>query len=246
VNSDAGVVKRPGEATVVMAKILLLEDDVKYARVIKDYLGSLSHAVDITANIENARTYLNTYQYEVLIVDWNLPDGDGASFVESLRRQGCMTPTLMLTARETICDKERGFGAGVDDYLTKDSNPRELALRITSLLRRPSSYKDNKVQFQKLQIDFNTRSVTKDGKPIHLLPKEYLVLEFLCRYPNRIFSADELLERLWPSDTEATTHTVRSAINKLRTKLDDPDEPSLILTRYKAGYQWNSPDGLER
>lgn len=223
-----------------MAKILLIEDDVKYAGLIKDYLTAQSHTVDTTSNVEGAHRFLDVYQYEVLIVDWNLPDGDGPSLIQSLRKKGCNTPVLMLTARETISDKERGFSAGVDDYLSKDANPKELVLRIVSLLRRPNVYQNDIMSVRGIQIDFSTRSITKEGKDVHLLPKEYLVLEFLWRFPNRIFSAEELLERLWPSDTEATAHTVRSAVNKLRTKLDTPDEPSLIITKYKAGYQFNA------
>jgi two-component system, OmpR family, response regulator len=222
-----------------MAKILIVEDDVKYAGGISDYLAAQAHTTDISSNLEEALFYLNTYRYEVLIVDWMLPDGDGPTLVSSLRSRGVNTPILMLTARETIDDKERGFCSGVDDYLIKDTDPKELTMRIGSLLRRPQAIQDNVLRLRGIEVDLNTRQVKKDGLPVHLLPKEFALLEFLLRYPNKTFSSEELMLSLWPSDTEATTQTVRSAINKLRTKLDSAGEPSLFLTKYKAGYMMN-------
>jgi DNA-binding response OmpR family regulator len=223
----------------LMAKILIVEDDVKYAGLIGDYLKAQSHTIDTAANVNDALAYLNTYEYEVLIVDWMLPDGEGPTLIRSLRSRGCKTPTLMLTARETIDDKERGFWAGVDDYLIKDAHPRELVLRIDSLLRRPVVYESKNLSFRGLEIDLDAHTVKKNGTLIHLLPKEFGVLVFLGRYPHKMFTAEELLQRLWPSDTDATTQSVRSAVNKLRMKLDTPGEPSLFVTRYKAGYKLN-------
>ncbi len=223
-----------------MAKILLIEDDARYGALVVDFLSSHHFSIEIAETVQDALSYLDVFQFEILIVDWNLPDAEGTALIRSLRQKGFATPILMFTERETIKDKECGFNAGADDYLTKGVDPRELLLRVQALLRRPAAYKGNSIQIRDVSIDTANRSVTKGGKEIHLQPKEYLVLEFLARYPNRMFSADELLERLWPSDTEATTHTVRSTINKLRTKLDHNDgQKSLILTKYKAGYQIN-------
>jgi DNA-binding response OmpR family regulator len=222
-----------------MAKILIVEDDVKYAGLITDYLAAQTHTIDMAATVQDARAYLDAYQYEVLIVDWNLPDGEGPALVQTLRKQGHNVPVLMLTSRDTMDDKERGFCAGVDDYLVKDAHPRELGLRVTSLLRRPATFQDTRMKFRDIEIDQNTHSVTKAGVSVHLLPKEFALLAFLMRYPGKLFSGEELLLRLWPSDTEATTQTVRSGVNKLRMKLDSPGQPSIIVTKHKAGYMLN-------
>ncbi len=222
-----------------MGKILLIEDDEKYANIVFDYLAAERHQVDITPTIEDAIAYLNVYQYEVLIVDWHLPDADGPSLIRDLRKRGFATPIIMLTGRETLADKEYGFGAGADDYLVKTAEPKELVLRVAALLRRPALFVAKTIKIRNVEIDTTNHTVHKKGVQIHLQPQEFSVVEFLIRYPNRVFSADELLDRLWPSDTEATTHTVRSHINKIRMKLDDENSSSLIMTKYKAGYQIN-------
>lgn len=222
-----------------MAKILLVEDDPRYAALVCDYLTARKHEVEITSTVSDAQAFLDVYVYEILIVDWQLPDIEGPAFIKSLRSKGVNTAILMLTARDAVSEKEHGFNCGADDYVCKSADPRELLVRIQALLRRPQTYKPQMVRIRDVSIDCATRTVVKDTTPVHLLPKEFAVLEFMIRYPNRVFSAEELLERLWPSDTEATIHTVRSCINKIRTKLDEPEKPSLILTKYKAGYQIN-------
>jgi DNA-binding response OmpR family regulator len=219
-----------------MARILLVEDDMAYANLFCDCLGS-DFAVEVTGTIEEAQSFLAVYEYELLVIDWHLPDADGPSFIDNLRARGVTTPILMLTARGSLSDKEHGFTSGADDYLTKSADPREISMRVKALLRRPASYMHKQLRVREIEIDVNKHTVTKNGEPVHLLPKEFAVLEHLVRYPNRVFTADELMERLWPADTEATIHTVRSCINKLRTKLDDKGSASIIQTKYGAGYQ---------
>jgi DNA-binding response OmpR family regulator len=220
-----------------MSKILLVEDDRDYADLIQDYLKR-HFTVEVTPTVSGAIDYLAVYGYELLIVDWQLPDAAGPELIDRLRGKGVKVPIIMLTARDTLADKEHGFNAGADDYLTKAAHPKELLMRIRALLRRPNTYKDEIVKVgEHIEIDAARHIVTKRGEQIHMLPKEFAVLEYMSRYPKRVFSADELLDRLWPSDSEASSHTVRSTVNRIRTKLDDPDAPSVIQTKYKAGYQ---------
>lgn len=223
-----------------MAKILMVEDDPKYARLVIDFLSASKHNVDVASTFAEAVSYVDVYDYEVVIVDWQLPDAEGPEFIRRLRHQRIASPIIMLTARDTLADKAVGFDSGADDYLTKDTRPEELLMRIQALLRRPRLYHGSVFSIGDIEIDSNHRVVKKNDQPVHLLPKEYAVIEFLARYSNRVFSSDELLERLWPSDTDASVHTVVSCVNKLRTKLDQPGAPSVILTKYKAGYQINS------
>lgn len=220
-----------------MAKILLAEDDNKYAGTVKDYLESSHHTVDTATTVAEARAFLDVYDYELLIIDWQLPDAEGPDLIQSLRSTNMQTPILMLTAREDITDKEKGFLSGADDYLTKNTNPRELLARVNALLRRVPAYRKSNLRFHNIEIDSALRTVAKNGVTLHLQPKEFAVLEFLARHPERVFSADELLERIWDSDNESDSHTVRSTINKIRRKLDETEGDSVILTKYKAGYQ---------
>ncbi len=223
-----------------MAKILLVEDDTKYANLIRDCLAAQKYEVELTSTIDEAMGFVDVYQFDLLIIDWHLPDAEGPTFIKSLREKGLQTPVMMLTGRDALPDKEQGFVSGADDYLSKKVDPRELVMRVQALLRRPAVYKPDLAKVRNIEIDFSKHSVAKDGKSVHLLPKEFAVLAHMVRHPNRVFTAEELLERLWPSDSEATIHTVRSCVNKIRTKLDDPDGPSLIETKYKAGYQLNT------
>ncbi len=224
-----------------MAKILLIEDDTDYSALVSDFLATQRHNVEVAESVGEALSFLDAYQYEVVIVDWHLPDAEGPNLIRDLRKKGFATPIIMLTGRETLADKQCGFRAGADDYLTKDSDPEELSLRVEALLRRPMIYQAKVKKIRHIEIDTTTHTISKEGVVVHLVPKEFALLEFLARYPNRMFSADELLDRLWPSDTEATPHTVRSCVNRIRAKLDS-NGSSLITTKYKAGYQINLDD----
>jgi two-component system, OmpR family, response regulator len=222
-----------------VAKILMIEDDPKYAALITDYISAHRHTVDVAETVEEGLAFLDAYSYEILIVDWQLPDQEGPALIKALRKRGFATPIIMLTGRDALEDKEQGFTAGADDYLSKNASVKELLLRVDALLRRPALLLGKTIQVRNVQIDIANHIVTKDNVEVHLQPQEFAVLEFLVRYPNRVFSAEELLDRLWPSDTEATTHTVRSHVNKIRSKLDNDNGTSLIATKYKAGYQIN-------
>lgn len=224
-----------------MAKILMIEDDSKYGRLVSTFLASQRHTVELAESVADALAFLEAYSYEVLIVDWQLPDTEGTSLIKDLRRGGFATPIIMLTSRESLADKEEGFASGADDYLPKSADPKELLMRVEALLRRPAVYVAKTIKIRNVEIDTVNHTVSKNGTLVYLLPQEFAVLEFLARYPNRVFSAEELLDRLWPSDTEATIHTVRSHVSRVRTKLDDADS-SLIVTKYKAGYQINMDD----
>lgn len=225
-----------------MSKILLIEDDREYAQLISDYL-SQQHTVELAGTISGALDFLAVYEYELLIVDWHLPDAQGPSLISTLRGKENLVPILMLTGRSALEDKQIGFEAGADDYLTKDAHPRELLMRVQALLRRPAVYVPKTIRVSgRIEMDLAQRTVKRDGQEVHMLPKEFAVLELMARYPKRIFSAEELLERLWPSDTEASSHTVRATINRIRLKLDEPNSSSIIQTKYKAGYQLCEPN----
>lgn len=224
-----------------MAKILLIEDDVAYANLIGDVLGA-EHVLDVAATANDAKAYLSSYSYELLVVDWELPDTNGPDFIRSLRANGEKTPILMLTVRDKLDDKARGFSTGADDYLAKSADPREILMRVKALLRRPAAYINEILKVRDIEIDTDASVVRKAGVEVYLRPKELTLLEYLVKNRTRAFTADELLNNLWPSDTEATIQTVRSSINRIRTKLDDSSKPSLIQTKYGTGYQLAGDD----
>ena len=219
-----------------MAKILLIEDDAQYAGVVKDWLELEHHTVELADNGKDAIDQLRVYKFDLVIIDWGLPKMSGLDVCAQFRSAGGATPILMLTGKNAIDEKETGLDAGADDYLTKPANLRELSARVRALVRRSGGISGNVLKIRDIVLNATTHVVERNGKEISLFPREFALLEHLMRHPNQVFSAEDLLDRVWSSDTEASPHTVRSCINRLRSKLDDTDDDSFIRTIYSVGY----------
>lgn len=222
-----------------MAKILIIEDDQTYAANTRDWLQMQHHRVEVVHQAIEGLDVLAVSDFDLIIVDWQLPDMNGPDVIKQFRDKGGVTPVLMLTVRQTLADKEAGFDAGIDDYLDKAAHPKELSMRVSALLRRPATYIEQVLEFGGLSLDQNSGRLNRGEQAIHLLPKEYALLCFLFAHPDRVFTAEQLLDKVWPSESEATPHTVRSCINRIRTKLDVQNEPSLITTVRGLGYGLN-------
>lgn len=177
-------------------------------------------------------------KYDVLIFDWQLPDLTGIEICKRFRSKGGNTPVLMLTGKSEIADKETGLDAGADDYLTKPFHPRELSARVRALLRRSGDVKQNVLTCGDIELDPQGFKVTKGGKEITLLPKEFALLEFFLRHPNQVFSPEALLDRVWSAESEASPDTIRVHITKLRGKIETEGQPSPIKTIHRQGYKW--------
>jgi DNA-binding response OmpR family regulator len=220
-----------------MAKILVVEDEVDLAKLVRNWLERDHHLVEVAESGIDALTHLQVNRFDVVILDLMLPELSGMEVCRRYRQALGKTPILMLTAKDTVEDKEAGLDAGADDYLTKPFHLKELAARVRALVRRGSNQPNVTLQFRDIVIDVNEFSVTKAGVEVHLLPKEFRLLEFLVRHPNHVFSAEELLSSVWESDTPALLDTVRGHIKRLRKKLDTPGESSIIATVYGIGYK---------
>lgn len=223
-----------------MAKILLVEDDPEVCEVVTDWLVDEHYTVDVVNNGAEAIERLRFDKYDVLIFDWQLPDLTGIEICKKFRSKGGNTPVLMLTGKSEIVDKETGLDAGADDYLTKPFHPRELSARIRSLLRRSGDLKQNVLTCGDLELDPQGFKVTKGGKEVALLPKEFALLEFFLRHPNQVFSPEALLDRVWSAESEASPDTIRVHITKLRGKIDNEGQPSMIKTIHRQGYKWEA------
>jgi DNA-binding response OmpR family regulator len=221
-----------------MAKILLVEDESDLAETIVEWLADEYHLVEVEANGEVALRRLADGQYDLVILDVMLPGVDGLNVCRALRDQGSAIPVLMLTARTSIDAKEAGLDAGADDYLTKPFQLRELSARIRALLRRPQTTPTNILQVGDVTLDRVTCVVTKAGQPIHLLPKEFALLELFMRNLGKVISIDSLLDRVWGTDSSVVPETVRTNIKTLRKKIDTPQaEASYIQTVHGQGYK---------
>jgi DNA-binding response OmpR family regulator len=151
-----------------------------------------------------------------------------------------MLPVIMLTGKGGISDKTEGFDAGADDYLTKPFHPKELSIRIKALLRRPTKIVSPIFKIAHLTLDSAARRVMVGDEEIKLLPQEFALLEFLMRNPNRVFSPDEILDKVWSNEKDTANDTVRVHVNKLRKKIDRNDQ-SIIRTVHGAGYIIDQP-----
>lgn len=220
-----------------MAKVLIVEDDVSLGKMIRDWLVMDHHKVEIVTDGAEAQNMLKVYEYDILILDWELPNVTGIEILKEFRSRGGTTPILVLTGKGTINDKEEGFDAGADDYLTKPFHGKELTARLRALLRRPEGYVGDLLKFAHLTLDHQNYQVTKAGEEIRLLPKEFALLEFFMRNPNRVFAAEALLNRVWVTESEATVDALTTCIKRLRKKIDVEGQQSVIRTIHGVGYR---------
>ena len=220
-----------------MAKILLVEDEHDLAHLICNWLQREHHLVERLENGNDALANLHVNRYDVVILDIMLPGMSGLEVCRRYRRERGSTPILLLTAKNSVEDKEAGLDSGADDYITKPFALKELAARVRALLRRGPSAPSNQLSIKDIIIDPVDFKVTKSGSEVRLLPQEFRLLEFFARHPNQVFSAEDLLSSVWGSDTPAMMDTVRGHIKRIRKKLDDPDSRSIITNVYGVGYR---------
>jgi DNA-binding response OmpR family regulator len=219
-----------------MAKILIVEDDKQVGGVLVDILQHENYLTDVAETLSDARHFMKVSKYDMVLLDWELPDGAGVDLCREMRSRGESTPVLMLTGRSTVIDKATGLDIGADDYLTKPFELAELLARIRSLMRRRWRDKGEKLSFGPLEMDIQTRQVFRNGTELKLLRKEFDLLELLMRNQQSFFSTDMLLQKLWGGDTEAGSDAVFQCIRRLRRKLDEGDGPSFVHLEHGQGY----------
>jgi len=224
-----------------MAKILVVEDENDLAIPIRDWLTREQHVVEIVDNGLEALDRLKVYKYDIVVLDLMLPGISGIEVCRRYRSEGGGSSILMLTAKNTVEDKEFGLDAGADDYLTKPFHLKELSARVRALLRRHTQSTSRELKAGDLVVDVISRTVMLNGKEIHFVPREFSLLEFLMRHPNQVFSAEALLDRVWASDTMASPDTIRTYIKILRKKLGCEGKDSFIRTVHGVGYKLEAP-----
>jgi two-component system OmpR family response regulator len=217
--------------------ILLIEDDADTASYIALGLRGCGHAVDCVADGRAGLSLAADRRYEVLIIDRMLPSLDGLSIVDTIRRSGVGTPVLFLTALGALDDRVCGLDAGGDDYLVKPFALAELAARVNALGRRPAmAAKEAVLRAGDLEMNLLARTVTRQGKPIDLLPREFELLEFLLRHAGRVVTRTMLLESVWDFHFDPRTTVVETHMSRLRAKIDRGFAVELIQTVRGHGY----------
>ena len=217
-------------------RLLVVEDEVRLAQVLRDGLIEAGFHVDVASDGEEGAALADTDFYDAVILDVMLPRRDGLEVCGYLRRRGVGTPVLMLTARDTLQDKVAGLDCGADDYLTKPFEFPELLARLRSLLRRANQSRSRVLKVADLEIDTATHEVRRAGTAIPLTAREYALLEYLAYNAGRVLTRDQILSHVWPPDYEGFSNAVDVFIRYLRRKIDEGHEPKLIRTLIGAGY----------
>jgi len=219
-------------------KILLVEDDERIAAALTEALTDYHYVVDVASDGEQGFTFVQTFPYELLILDVMLPRLDGIELCRKIRHNGYKMPILMLTARDTYHDKVQGLDVGADDYVVKPFDLNELLARIRALLRRGTTELTMFLECGNLQLNPNTYEVTYSGEALHLTPKEYRILELLLRHRDRTFSKSEIIDHLWSFTDPPNEETVKVHIRSLRQKLKHIGaRQDLVETVYGLGYR---------
>jgi DNA-binding response OmpR family regulator len=208
-------------------RLLVVEDEEDLAEGLRVGLARTGYAVDVAADAAEAYDRLTVNEYDLMLLDINLPDGDGFTLCRSLRNGEVVTPgdgdlrVLMLTARGALDDRVRGLDEGADDYLVKPFALAELLARVRALLRRDTAGTSAVLTVGPLRLDTARHQVAMAGTPLALTPKEFAVLEFLMTRSGRVVSSEELLEHVWDENADPFTQTVRVTVGTLRRKLGD-------------------------
>jgi two-component system, OmpR family, response regulator len=217
-------------------RILLIEDDGPLAAALTRYLNAQGNVCECATSLASARAMLPAAHWAAVLLDWQLPDGEGLSLLPQLRRQLPESPVIMLTARDRITDRIRGLDAGADDYLVKPFDPDELLARLRAVERRRSGASGVVVQLGGLSIDLSRSTVSLQGEPLDLTAKEWAVLRMLAKRPDRIHTRESLQDALYGLDADTTSNTLEVFISNLRRKIGR----DRIQTLRGLGYKLNA------
>ena len=219
-------------------RILLAEDDAEAAAFIERALGELGHVVTRAATGEDALHVGVTGTFDVIVLDRMMPALEGLDVLRRLRASGVRTPVMVLTAKGGIADRVDGLDAGADDYLVKPFAMAEFVARLNALMRRPPiTDVVTRLEVGDIALDILRREVTRAGRPVHLQPREFSLLEFLMRHAGRIVTRTMFLEEIWGFHFDPQTNIVESHLSRLRSKLREGFTSDPIETVRGAGYR---------
>lgn len=217
-------------------RILIVEDQQKMASFIKKGLQAQGYIADISETGMGAESMVVENEYDLIILDVNLPDQNGMDTARHLRRDGQRMPILMLTALSTTKDKIHGLDSGADDYLTKPFDFDELLARVRALLRRNSKTESSKIRYGDIELDLIQRCVLRNNVEVNLTAKEFSLLEYFMRNPGRPITRIEISEHVWDVNFDTNTNIIDVYINMLRKKVDTPFDKKMIHTMVGYGY----------
>ena len=222
-------------------RLLVIEDEQKVANFIRQGLEEEGYAVDHAADGASGLQIGLEGLHDVIVLDVMLPRLDGLSVLQQLRQANVATPVLLLTVRATIEDKVLGLDAGADDYLTKPFAFEEFVARVRALLRRRAETTPPILQVADLALDPARRVVSRGGRKIDLTPREFALLDYFMRNPDRVLTRTMIANRVWDYTFDTTTNVIDVYVNYLRKKLDSGHDSKLIHTVRGVGYVMKEP-----
>lgn len=231
--------------------VLVVDDEDRIRRLLRMYLEKENFLVDEADNGTDALEMALTNDYDVILLDIMMPGMDGIEVCQELRKEK-NTPVIMLTAKGEESNRVQGFEVGTDDYIVKPFSPREVVLRIKAVLRRTAdssfhknqTHASNLIVFPHLTIDLDAYRVTSNGKEINLTPKEYELLCFLAKAPDKVFKREDLLKEVWEYEFFGDLRTVDTHVKRLREKLSNvsTEAAKMIVTVWGVGYKLEADD----
>jgi len=218
-------------------RILVVEDEAKIASLLQKSLSEDHYSVDIAPDGEEGLYLFDVNEYDLIILDIMLPKKDGITVCKEIRKKNNSTPILMLTAKDTVPDKVLGLDVGADDYLVKPFSFIELKARVRALLRRGNKSDGTVLKVADILLDPARKEVTRSGHYIPLTAREYSLLEYFLRNPNRVLTKSQLLEHVWDSNYEGLSNIVETYVKYIRQKLRiDSKAKEIIHTKRGLGY----------
>jgi DNA-binding response OmpR family regulator len=228
-------------------RLLIVDDDADMRMLLAEYFRRLGFVVEEAESGAEALEPAVSGRFDCFIFDVSMPGMTGFELLRRVRERGVQTPAMFLTAHDAIDDKVAGFEAGADDYLAKPFSPRELEVRVESLLRRSPAMQQSqsvnggeRIEVGDLVIDKRRHEVSRAGARVDLTPLEFQILELLASEPGRAWSRNALLDQVWSTEYEGYQRNIDPHINRLRKKLEaDPKNPHYVLTVRGVGYKLN-------
>ncbi len=220
-----------------MFKILVVEDDKNSAKLMQIILKKAGFSVKHASNGVKALSMIENEFIDLIVLDVMMPEMDGYQFTETVRSNGVNTPILMVTAKQLLEDKYKGFIAGIDDYMVKPFDEMELIFRIKALLKRANVANEQKLRIGEVVLDYNSLTVTRDKESQTLPKKEFYLLFKLLSYPDKIFTRLQLMDEIWGMNSETVDTTINVHINRLRKRFGHYPEFNIVAIKgigYKA------------
>ena len=230
-------------------RILLVDDETELTEPLSRVLKKEGYQVDVANNGKNGLELALSQDYNLLILDWMLPDKSGIEICQELRSNNKMTPVLFLTAKDTIDDKVMGLDAGADDYLMKPFELRELLARVRALLRRSMEHISSELQtinptqqthlkVADLELDLDNQLAYRQNRIINLSDKEIKLLEYFMSHAGQLLTHEQIYQYLWSDQQQPNSNVLAALIRLLRRKIENQGETSLIHTVYGKGYRF--------